>query len=276
MASDSSSRCDRACDTAATASIGTPPATSSGRSTTTRTTLRRPAACTATSSTTSPAPDATSSARPRTASTAAIPPPSSACVPAGARRRHDLSAYCGAATASAFRWPGAQRAIIRGVVSEHGGRHEGHVLEATSEARLPVPRRTVLAGVAGMAGVLLAGGLAGCSTDPPASASTPSSTPTRSADDLALARARGAALELAGLAQALAAARPDLDGLLQDVVADHRAHLVAVGAPSAAPPPRPPPSKGPADAADGPALGGAATPPAPTPPDRRPPVGPGG
>jgi Domain of unknown function (DUF4439) len=140
------------------------------------------------------------------------------------------------------------------VVSEHGGRHEGQVLAATSSARLPVPRRTVLAGAAGVAGVLLAGGLAGCSTEAPASASTPSSTPTRSADDLALARARGAALELAALAQALAAARPDLDGLLQDVVADHRAHLVALGAAPAASAPSPSPSKGGADAADVQAL----------------------
>ena len=71
MASVSSSRCDSSCETAATASIGTPPTASSGRSTTTRTTRRRPAACTATSSSTSPAAPAASLARGR----ARRPPP---------------------------------------------------------------------------------------------------------------------------------------------------------------------------------------------------------
>lgn len=95
---------------------------------------------------------------------------------------------------------------------------------------------------AALGAVLVAAALAGCSEESPAVASPPSPTPT--ADDLAVARARAAASRLAASAQALATADPALAGVLGGVVADHRAHLTALGAPSTAPAPSASPSGG--------------------------------
>ncbi len=101
-------------------------------------------------------------------------------------------------------------------------------------ARSPVARRAVL--VAGaLGGLLVAAGLAGCTgTTPPPP--TPATTPPDVALDLAATdRARTSATALAAAATSLAGARPDLAGLLATVVADHRAHLAALGvAPTAA------------------------------------------
>jgi hypothetical protein len=101
-------------------------------------------------------------------------------------------------------------------------------------ARSPVARRAVLA-AGGLAGVLAAAGLAGCTGATP-TRPTPATTPPDVALDLAATdRARASATALAVAATSLAGARPDLAGLLATVVADHRAHLAALGvAPTAA------------------------------------------
>ncbi len=90
-------------------------------------------------------------------------------------------------------------------------------------------RRALLS--AGFVGILGAGLLSACreAAAPAAAPTQPPSQPT--ADDLALARARSEAARLAAVAADLAASRPDLAALLGTVVADHRAHLVALGAP---------------------------------------------
>jgi hypothetical protein len=132
---------------------------------------------------------------------------------------------------------GPRRAIIRDVVGLHGGQ----VASGTPSAGPPVPRRAVLHTCAGLAGLVVVAALAGCSDEAPPAASPPPPAPT--ADDVAVARARASASLLAASAQNLEASHPELAGVLGAVVADHRAHLAALGAarspsPSGSPPPR--------------------------------------
>jgi Domain of unknown function (DUF4439) len=100
----------------------------------------------------------------------------------------------------------------------------------TEALPMPVRRRSVLA--AGTAG-LLGAGLAGCSDDGSPRAALPRPSPGPTPDDLAASRARTVAAALAAAAERLATSRPDLAALLDAVVADHRAHLTALGAPAA-------------------------------------------
>jgi Domain of unknown function (DUF4439) len=153
--------------------------------------------------------------------------------------RHNLSAYCGDATARPSGDGGPGRAIIRDVVGQHGGR----VRSGTPSAGPPVPRRAVLRDGAGLAGLVVVATLAGCSNDAPPGASPPRPTPT--ADDVAVARARASASRLAALAQDLEGSDPQLAGVLGAVVADHRTHLAALGAaPSPSPSGSPPVPRG--------------------------------
>jgi hypothetical protein len=85
---------------------------------------------------------------------------------------------------------------------------------------------------AGVAALLGAAPLAGCMDETASPISTPRATPSPSLDDVAVARARADAADLASAAQQLAASRPDLAPLLDAVAADHRAHLAALGEPT--------------------------------------------
>jgi hypothetical protein len=90
----------------------------------------------------------------------------------------------------------------------------------------PVRRRVVLRAGTGMAGLVVAAALGGCGEEDPvvsAGARTPS------ADDVALARVRVSAARLAASARELAAADPTFARVLGAVVADHQAHLAALG-----------------------------------------------
>jgi hypothetical protein len=106
-------------------------------------------------------------------------------------------------------------------------------VNGTQSAGPAVPRRLVLRAGSGLAGLAAAAILAGCSD-----AGLPAASPatTQSADAVAVARARGSASWLAASAQELATSDPSLADLLEAVVADHRAHLAALGA---TPPPSP-------------------------------------
>jgi hypothetical protein len=84
-----------------------------------------------------------------------------------------------------------------------------------------------------VAGLVAAAALAACTQEAPPAASRPRPTPT--ADDVAIARARASASRLAASAQDLAASAPELADVLTAVVADHRAHLAALGATASQP-----------------------------------------
>lgn len=123
------------------------------------------------------------------------------------------------------------------------GQYGAQGASGTSSAGPPVPRRAVLHACAGLAGLVAVAALAGCSDQAPPAASAP--PVARTADDVAVARARASASLLAASAQDLETSHPELAGVLGAIVADHRAHLAALGAtPSPSPSGRPPLPRG--------------------------------
>src|SRR5204863_575107 len=130
----------------------------------------------------------------------------------------------------------------------------GRARAVTGRTPTGVGRRGVL--TAGIAGVLGATVVAACGGAWPAQPPRPSPLPD--ADDRAAARARAAAVGLVRAAEELADVRPDLAGLLDTVVADHRAHLGALGAAAAS---GPGPSSDPPTPSAAPTPSGSARPP---------------
>jgi hypothetical protein len=98
---------------------------------------------------------------------------------------------------------------------------------SVAPAEPSVGRRAVLRAGTGLAGLVVVAALASCSEGGAPAASPSTRSPT--ADDVAVARARASATRLAAAAEGLAASDPELAALLGTVVADHRAHLAALG-----------------------------------------------